>query len=316
MLIHLTPSYFLQYCNVSVALIDVSVPELGLVLENGKDVTVRFPAPNKRLHYVCRKKGRKAVYGILIETDRPVSDITLITRWAVRGAVCLHRVHMHITGTDDAVTDVIHLWHAHARTPFGDRSPSCAKGWIPAACQPRLSVAAADRVSQRETTIWRRADPAGLIREQTEFYPVPTVEPDRLTTEGWWNRRLPVPDDAFTATVRDCPDTLRVLYPGPGVTVCPLSEHLQLMQDDLKREGQEEAFNRLIAPVMQGISDRCPVFFTNTSNLMNTIRSFSPHFGALSEADKAFVESQINQPLFQISDVVHQPETGVSPCAN
>jgi len=42
MLIHLTPSYFLQYCNVSVELIDVSVPELGLVLENGKDVTVRF----------------------------------------------------------------------------------------------------------------------------------------------------------------------------------------------------------------------------------------------------------------------------------
>ena len=59
MLIHLTPSFFLDYSNISVDLIDVEVPELGLHLQNEKDVTVRFPAPNKRLHYVCRLLGAR-----------------------------------------------------------------------------------------------------------------------------------------------------------------------------------------------------------------------------------------------------------------
>ncbi|MGD4794982.1 DUF6012 family protein, partial [Xanthomonas citri pv. citri] len=92
MLIHLTPSFFLNYSDVSVSLIDVEIPELGLHLRNERDITVRFPAPNKRLHYVCRKKGRKAVYGILLNTDKHVTDITVITRWAVQGEVSTHQV--------------------------------------------------------------------------------------------------------------------------------------------------------------------------------------------------------------------------------
>ncbi len=45
-----------------------------------------------------------------------------------------------------------------------------------------------------------------------------------------------------------------------------------------------------------------PGVFTNTTNLMNCIRRFSAHFRALSGAEKQFVEYQINQPLFQVSD--------------
>ncbi len=80
MLIHLTPSFFLNYSNISVDLIDVEIPELGLHLQAERDITVRFPSPNKRLHYVCRKKGRKAIHGILLNTDAYVTDITVITR--------------------------------------------------------------------------------------------------------------------------------------------------------------------------------------------------------------------------------------------
>lgn len=59
MLIHLTPSFFLNYSNISVDLIDVEIPELGLHLHAERDITVRFPSPNKRLHYVAVKKGAK-----------------------------------------------------------------------------------------------------------------------------------------------------------------------------------------------------------------------------------------------------------------
>ena len=301
MLIHLTPSYFLDYSDVSVNLIDVEVPELGLHLQNGRDITVRFPAPNKRLHYVCRKKGRKAVYGILLNTDKHVTDITVITRWAVQGDVSTHRVHMHIVGADDAATDVIHLWSGVFNTPFGDKAPSLTKNWVPASCQPRLSVCAGDRPSEREQAIWRLADPAGIIRQQTEYYTAATVEPERLTTPWRDYDRLPAPEDAFDCTVREYPDTLRVLYAYPGVTVCPITEHEELIESDLTEEGKRDAFTAIIQPVLQEVRAVCPVFFTNTTNLMNSIRRFSTHFRALSDAEKQFVEYQINQPLFRVS---------------
>ena len=221
MLIHLTPSYYLKYSNISANLIDVEVPELGLHLRADHDITVRYPSRNKQLHYVCRKKGHKAVYGILLETDRPVTDFTLITRWAVQGNVSVHRVHMHISDEAEAATDLIHLWSAFSRTTFDSRIPAAARNWTPASCQPRLTVSASDRPSEREPEIWRRADPGGIVREQTEFFTMAALEPERLVTEWWGNDRLPPQEDAFPCTVRDVPGTLRVRSPRVGVTVRP-----------------------------------------------------------------------------------------------
>lgn len=301
MLIHLTPSFYLNYSDVSVSLIDVEVPELGLHLHAEKDITVRFPSPNKRLHYVCRKKGRKAIFGILLNTDKYVTDITVITRWAVQGEVSTHRVHMHIVGADDAATDVIHLWSGVFNTPFRDKSPDLTKNWIPASCQPRMTVTAGDRPSEREPAIWRLADQAGIIRQQTEYYTAATVEPERLTTPFKGYDRLPALEDAFNCRVREYSETLRVLYAYPGVTVCPVTEHEELIESDLEEEGKLDAFTSIIQPVLQEVRAFCPVFFTNTNNLMNSIRRFSTHFNTLNDADKRFVEYQINQPLFHIS---------------
>lgn len=302
MLIHLTPSFYLKYCNISVDLIDVDIPELGLHLQAERDITVRFPSPNKRLHYVCRKKGRRAIHGILLNTDKFVTDITVITRWAVQGDVSLHRVHMHIEGTDDAATDVIQLWNGVQNTPFRDKAPDLTRSWVPASCQPRLTVSAGDRPSVREPAIWRRADPAGIIRQQTEYYTAATVEPERLLSPWRSYDRLPALEDAFNCKVRDYPDTLRVLHASPGVTVCPVTEHEVLIENDLKEIGKLDAFKTLIQPVLQDVRAICPVFFTNTNNLMNSIKRFSTHFRALTDAEKQFVEDQINQPLFQISN--------------
>lgn len=301
MLIHLTPSFYLNYSDVSVSLIDVEVPELGLHLHAEKDITVRFPSPNKRLHYVCRKKGRKAIFGILLNTDKYVTDITVITRWAVQGEVSTHRVHMHIVGANDAATDVIHLWSGVFNTPFRDKSPDLTKNWIPASCQPRMTVTAGDRPSEREPAIWRLADRAGIIRQQTEYYTAATVEPERLTTPFKGYDRLPALEDAFNCRVREYSETLRVLYAYPGVTVCPVTEHEELIESDLEEEGKLDAFTSIIQPVLQEVRAFCPVFFTNTNNLMNSIRRFSTHFNTLNDADKRFVEYQINQPLFHIS---------------
>lgn len=272
MLVHLNPSFFLNYSNISVDLIDVEIPELSLNLQNERDITVRFPSPNKRLHYVCRKKGRKAIHGILLNTDRVITDLTVITRWAVQGNVSTHRVHMHIVGDDTAATDAIHLWSGVFNTPFRDKTPAVASSWVPASCQPRLSVNAGDKPSVREPAIWRRADPAGIIRQQTEYYTAATVEPERLLSPVGNNSRLPALEDAFDCKVRDYAGTLRLLYDSPGVTVCPLNEYAEMVEHDLKEEGLAHAFTNIIEPVLQDIRPACPVFFTNTTDLMNSIQ--------------------------------------------
>lgn len=283
---HLTPSFFLNYSNIAVDLIDVEVPELGLHLHAERDITVRFPSPNKRLHYVCRKKGRKAIHGILINNDRAVTDLTVITRWAVQGNVSVHRVHMHIVGDDDAATDAIHLWSGVFNTPFRDKTPAVVRNWIPASCQPRLSVNAGDRPSAREPAIWRRADSAGIIRQQTEYFTAATVEPERLLSPTRSNSRLPALEDAFDCTVRDYAGTLRVLYDSPGVIVCPLSEYAEMVENDLKEEGLSDAFTHIIEPVLLDVRPICPVFFTNTTDLMNSILHHSAHYQSLSDADR------------------------------
>ncbi|MGK3125858.1 DUF6012 family protein [Candidatus Pantoea formicae] len=301
MLIHLTPSFILSYSNISVDLIDVEIPELSLHLHADRDITVRFPSPNKRLHYVCRKKGRKAIHGILLNTNKAITDLTVITRWAVQGNVSTHRVHMHFVGDGDAATDVIHLWLGVFNSPFRDRTPAVARNWIPASCQPRLSVNAGDRPSVRETAIWRRADPAGIIRQQIEYYTAATVEPERLLNPTRSSGRLPALEDAFECKVRDYPGTLRLLYDAPGVTVCPLSEYAAMVEDDLKQEGVTGAFTRIIQPVLQDLRSVCPVFFTNTTDLMNNILRHSTHYQSLTDSERQFVRNQINQPLFQVS---------------
>ncbi|WP_255653935.1 DUF6012 family protein [Arsenophonus apicola] len=70
MLLHLSPRYYLRYSDVQLDLIDVSVPELNLTLKGGVDIVARTPYPNKCYQIACRKKGRKAINGIFIETDK------------------------------------------------------------------------------------------------------------------------------------------------------------------------------------------------------------------------------------------------------
>ncbi|HGD4108486.1 TPA: DUF6012 family protein [Pseudomonas aeruginosa] len=47
-------------------LVDVQVPEIGLHLQNGKDLVTRTPYPNKTLLVGSRNIGRKAIAGLLI----------------------------------------------------------------------------------------------------------------------------------------------------------------------------------------------------------------------------------------------------------
>lgn len=95
MLIHLIPQIYTPYA-VPVRLIDVAIPELGLVLDGHKDLAIRRPFPNKRYWVACRKVGQKAIAGFLVESKAFVPAYTVTTRWAVNADTVLTHSVAHV----------------------------------------------------------------------------------------------------------------------------------------------------------------------------------------------------------------------------
>jgi hypothetical protein len=89
------------------ALIDLTVEPFGLYLRGDVDLDTRFPYPNKRIAVACRKKGRKALNGILIQVPTAV-DFEYTARWAVDAQfVSTHRVmHRLLDKELDAASEI------------------------------------------------------------------------------------------------------------------------------------------------------------------------------------------------------------------
>lgn len=203
MLIHITPRlYRPTTVGLSCALVDVALPELGLVLRDGHELATRTPYDNKRYLVACRRKGQKAIVGLFIETTRPLDAFTVVTRWAVEGeALLTHRVrHVVVDHDHDAVTDNMALWRA--RSPalggFPSRWPrSVPATWTPAEAQPRMDVLRID-AAPRGVEVHDVVSAAGLIRERSEVFRMPTVERARLLhPRAIHGERMPTIDAAF-----------------------------------------------------------------------------------------------------------------------
>lgn len=198
MLIHVTPQFFT--CARSgpyVELVDLRVDQLGLFLRGGKELTTRRPFPNKHFAVACRKTGRKAIGGILIETPKPLAEFTVETRWAIEAETLVkHRVKYVVLDQDfDTVTDQMSFWFATLGIPTGDftsRWPEAHKGAVPVKAQPRMQLAPdAHRTGIIEDRLFD-----GRIEERSETFPVPTIERARLYSRNT-EMRIPSIDMAF-----------------------------------------------------------------------------------------------------------------------
>lgn len=202
MLVHVTPKFYMLYSDFVPEIVDIAIPELGLVLKGSVDVEARKPYPNKCYFVACRKKGRKAMDGILIDTgDRHrLTDVELITRWSLGGSIVTHCVKMNITDTEfDTVTDQIMLWSGFSGK-FASRYPAGTENWIPASCQPRMVLIPEDNESARDKYIQNirfNKNPNSIIKERIERYSIPTVERARLDGSIPLGRRVPPYSDAF-----------------------------------------------------------------------------------------------------------------------
>lgn len=113
MLIHISPRLLVPAgFSLPCELIDIRIKEFDLQLTGGRDAVARQPFPNKRYYVACRKKGRRAINGLLIEVPGHVPVFTVITRWSIGAEVVLrHQVRYVVLDEQfEAVTDYKLLW--------------------------------------------------------------------------------------------------------------------------------------------------------------------------------------------------------------
>jgi hypothetical protein len=162
----------------------------------GVDLATRRPYPNKRYAVACRREGRKAIEGILIENSPPVEKLDYTARWVVDAEfVATHRVSYKLLDHEfDAASDSMMLWYATSRSLGGwsSRWPAWAEGLAPASAEPKMEIIPGD-VSRASDVL----DARGRIVERREMFSMPTIERKRILNAKVFHERLPTLDSAF-----------------------------------------------------------------------------------------------------------------------
>jgi len=111
MFIHLIPKLFFKYAN-HFSILSLEVPELSIHLTND-DIVSRKPFPNKCYHVVCKRKGKKAIKGILLESDKHLSHFQVRTKWLIDNEEITHVVNYHVIDDEfSLVSDDFTLMYA------------------------------------------------------------------------------------------------------------------------------------------------------------------------------------------------------------
>jgi hypothetical protein len=206
MLLHIRPKLF-SHCD-AVELVDLEIEPLGLFLRAKRELATRRPYPNKRYAVGCRREGRKALDGILIETaTRKIDDLYYKARWAIEGELlATHRVHYKLLDHEfDAASDNMVLWGAmvaegewSAGLPptWSDRWPAWAAGLPPTKAEPLMEIVLRDdgKNGRAENIL----DARGQIVERREVFAMPTIERERIITGRMRDWRVPSVSSAFT----------------------------------------------------------------------------------------------------------------------
>ncbi|HHO8872848.1 TPA: DUF6012 family protein [Pseudomonas aeruginosa] len=213
MLIHISPRLLMPVgLAMPCALIDVWIKEFNLLLVGDRDVVARQPYPNKRYHVTCRKQGRKAVNGLLVEVEGHVPFFTVITRWSIAAeveVVLRHQVNYVVLDEElDAVTDDPILWNRLC-FEMGDFPNRVTDVLLQQAKERRspLGISFPKAVFDHDflvhsvlcgKSIQLGADEYLNMPPLEECFRLPTVEPGRLLPRNNnLQERLPTPDMAF-----------------------------------------------------------------------------------------------------------------------
>ncbi|MFG0773063.1 DUF6012 family protein [Vibrio plantisponsor] len=198
MLLHLIPKILNRYLDVQVELIDVQIPELNVTLTGGEHLVVRKPFPNKSYYVACRKVGRKAMRGLLIETDKQLKQFTVITRWNAKSElwkpetekVLTHKVNYTVADSDFDVISDDHTFY-YAQSNFESRWLTDFSIAPPVYTEPRMDFLYCEYHKRGEhVAVDDRYDEVVMVN-RIEDLTVPTIEKERFSMREKLDSRLP-----------------------------------------------------------------------------------------------------------------------------
>ncbi len=199
MLVHLTPRILNRYSDINVELVDITIPDFNLRLIGGIDVVARRPYPNKCHYVACKKKGRKAINGILVKTSGNVRDFSVHTRWCFNAErVVKHTVNYSVLDNEfGCVTEETKAWFKYGQ--FKDRSPypfGTSKNHAPIM---EILFQGVDE-SRKGGAIDTFQD--GWLIHRQQCIDVPSVEHERLFSDKSILERMPPEEHLFVAKPR------------------------------------------------------------------------------------------------------------------
>lgn len=163
MYLHIVPRLFHLMAN-KCHLESVTIPELDFIIKSDALSTGR-PYPNKNI-WVGMRKGRKAINGILLKTDKHLKWFTTDYQWHIeKMGLITHRVTNYIEDSDfDMVSQDIMLnggfeqWESRRHSTYNEISP--AKN------QPRMESFLSNPGKRDSHDTWRVFDWGGFSRTQ------------------------------------------------------------------------------------------------------------------------------------------------------
>jgi hypothetical protein len=194
MLLHLHPRLYSPFKKVE--LIDLEISPLDLQLVGGVDIATRRPYPNKRYAVGCRKQGKKAINGLLIETAKPLDEFLVVARWLIQASLeVTHCVHYRVLDHDfDAASESMLLWAASLQEGgriTEDRTPAWAKSATRVRGEPMMEVIAATSVDHARQDILDEVA-GGWIISRCETFSIPTIDRERITKPEFGDRMPPL----------------------------------------------------------------------------------------------------------------------------
>jgi hypothetical protein len=167
----------------------ITIPELDFKLE-GDALSTGRPHPNKNI-WVGMRKGRKAINGLLLKTDKNITSFTTESRWYVENmGVINHRVTTYIEDNDfDMFSHDIMLNSGFDK--WESRRHSAYTGGSPAKNQPRMESFLSNPGRRDSHDTWRVFDWGDFLESREESLLLHTIQSERLNTDFSLFSRLP-----------------------------------------------------------------------------------------------------------------------------
>lgn len=187
MYLHIVPGLFhlmANKCHIE----SISIPELDFVID-GDALSTGRPWPNKNI-WVGMKKGRKAINGLLLKTNKKLSSFTTDYKWNIENmGVTSHRVVSYVEDDDfDLVSQEIMLSNGFDK--WGSRVHSAYENMAPVKIQPKME-SFITKPGEESHDVWVSYDWGDFLTSREESLLLHTIEPERLTSHLSLFQRFP-----------------------------------------------------------------------------------------------------------------------------